>query len=231
MNASIEVKELKSQCARSLVHSFVIARQRHILRVPSQVVHGGKMQCVKRTHRARKRLERALKRLRSEFNQRQAGDQATGVFSMRITQVLCVHASPNLVLKESARHEVPVPKLGRRAAVLGEDFRKHDRCVDKDHRSARSASSSDSTLSNVPVLSGEDVASPTRISGGRTNPFLTASARNTSAISSPRPGLGGDISATTLSRSVTRTVSPCDAKRKYSLKRLFSTLMPTARME
>ena len=39
--------------------------------------------------------------------------------------------------------------------------------------------------------------------------------------------LGGQISATTRSLSVTRTVSPAAANRTYSLSRLLSTSMPT----
>jgi len=42
---------------------------------------------------------------------------------------------------------------------------------------------------------------------------------------------GGPISATMRSRLVTNTVSPEAARRTYSLKRLFSSLIPTALME
>ena len=43
-------------------------------------------------------------------------------------------------------------------------------------------------------------------------------------------GGGGADSATTWSRSVTRTTSPRAARRTYSLRRFFSALMPTAFM-
>src|SRR5215472_11443435 len=66
--------------------------------------------------------------------------------------------------------------------------------------------------------------------GGVTHPSRTASANRASASSGLRLGLGGTISATTRSRSVTSTVSPLAAKRTYSLSLFLSTLRPTERM-
>src|SRR5262249_26856607 len=50
-----------------------------------------------------------------------------------------------------------------------------------------------------------------------------------SVTDSPRPAVGGLISATMRSRSVTSTVSPRATSRMYSLSLFFSTLRPTAR--
>ena len=66
--------------------------------------------------------------------------------------------------------------------------------------------------------------------GGVSHPLRTASAGSASASSGLLVSLGGPISATTQSRSVTRTVSPDAASRMYSLNRLFNTFIPTALM-
>lgn len=55
------------------------------------------------------------------------------------------------------------------------------------------------------------------VSGGVIHPFLTASARRESVRTGLRLGRGGISSATTLSPSVTRIVSPEAASRTYSL--------------
>jgi hypothetical protein len=54
-------------------------------------------------------------------------------------------------------------------------------------------------------------------SGGLIHPWRTASSRRASETSGLRPGAGGPSSATTRSRSVTKTVSPPAASRMYSL--------------
>ena len=63
--------------------------------------------------------------------------------------------------------------------------------------------------------------------GGVSHPLRTASASRASASIGLLVSLGGPISATTRSRSVTRTVSPEAASRTYSLNRLFNTFIPT----
>ena len=67
--------------------------------------------------------------------------------------------------------------------------------------------------------------------GGVSHPLRTASASNASASIGLLVSLGGPISATTRSRSVTRTVSPDAASRTYSLNRLFNTFIPTDLMD
>ena len=63
--------------------------------------------------------------------------------------------------------------------------------------------------------------------GGVSHPLRTASASSASASIGLLVSLGGPISATTRSWSVTRTVSPDAASRTYSLNRLFNTFIPT----
>lgn len=63
------------------------------------------------------------------------------------------------------------------------------------------------------------------IVGGVTQPLRTAL-----ASIGPRSSLGGTSSATTLSRSTTRTVSPASARRTYFASLLPSTLRLTARI-
>ena len=63
--------------------------------------------------------------------------------------------------------------------------------------------------------------------GGVSHPLRTASASRASASIGLLASLGGPISATTRSWSVTRTVSPEAASRTYSLNRLFNTFIPT----
>src|SRR5438067_929886 len=66
--------------------------------------------------------------------------------------------------------------------------------------------------------------------GGAIQPWRTASASSASASSRPRPPRGGMISATTRSRSGTKTVSPFAARRTYSLSLFLRTFNPTARI-
>ena len=86
-------------------------------------------------------------------------------------------------------------------------------------------------FSNVSMPSGDGGLPAKDTRGGRIHPLRTPSANKASPSTSLLRGLGGESSATTLSRSVTNTVSPCVAMRIYSLKRLFNTFMPTARID
>jgi hypothetical protein len=70
---------------------------------------------------------------------------------------------------------------------------------------------------------------PTEI-GGVIQPCRKASNNSASDSSGLGTGLGGPISATTRSRSVTRTVSPPAESRTYLLSLVFSVLRPTERM-
>ncbi len=90
-------------------------------------------------------------------------------------------------------------------------------------------SSSKSTLSDVTGARG-GIPDP-GISGGVSQPWRTTSARRASATAGARSARGGTSSATTRSRSVTRTISPLAARRTYSLRRFFRILRPTARTQ
>src|SRR4051812_3109943 len=66
--------------------------------------------------------------------------------------------------------------------------------------------------------------------GGVIQPLRQASDHSASDSRGLRVGLGGPISATTRSRSVTRTVSPPAASRTYSLSLFLRSLRPTERI-
>src|SRR5579863_2851183 len=66
--------------------------------------------------------------------------------------------------------------------------------------------------------------------GGVIQPWRQASNHSASDGNGLRVGRGGPISATTRSRSVTRTVSPPAARRTYSLSLFLSSLRPTERI-
>jgi len=68
------------------------------------------------------------------------------------------------------------------------------------------------------------------LNGGVIQPWRKASSKSASESIGLREGLGGPISATTRSRSVTKTVSPPAASRTYSLSLFLSVLRPTERI-
>src|SRR6266852_3221786 len=95
-------------------------------------------------------------------------------------------------------------------------MRQSHRAIEVDHRSARSRCRL--LLSSSIVITGLrwGGSRPTEI-GGVIQPCRKASINRASDSSGLRLGPGGPISATTRSRSVTRTVSPPAASRMYSL--------------
>ena len=101
------------------------------------------------------------------------------------------------------------------------------RLVEVDQRSRRFTSSSLRISSSGATGGGTGGGPEPANAGGVSTPDRTASARTASARTLLRVSLMGPSSATTRSRSVTRMVSPAAASRTYSLKRLFSTLIPT----
>src|ERR1700694_4412214 len=103
------------------------------------------------------------------------------------------------------------------------------RAIEIDHRSARSRCRL--LRSSSIVITGVRWGGPrpTEI-GGVIQPCRKASINRASASSGLRLGLGGPISATTRSRSVTRTVSPPAASRTYSLSLFLRVLRPTERI-
>ena len=103
--------------------------------------------------------------------------------------------------------------------------------VKVDHRSLRCSSSSARSSWRLATGAGRGGGPDAASVGGLRTPDRTASAKNASARIGLRASLSGPNSATTRSRSVTSTVSPDAASRTYSLNRLFSTLIPTDRMD
>ena len=163
----------------------------------------------------------------------QQGDstrQFTGSLAMGACQAAGVQAGPHFVFDQSAGDQGFVPQPFGRTAVLGEKFGKDNGGIDVDHRSLRSSSSSDSSSLNGSTGCAAGGGPAWGRAGGVNQPLRTASANIASASTGLLPALGEAISATTRSRSVTKTVSPEAAKRTYSLKRLLSVFIPTAFM-
>ena len=102
----------------------------------------------------------------------------------------------------------------------GEEVREDDRSVEMDHRSRRSSSSSTRNVSSGAIGAGEGGAPEVTKTGAVNRPCRTVSASIASASMGLLSVLGGTISATTRSRSVTSTVSPDAARRTYSLRHL-----------
>ena len=138
-----------------------------------------------------------------------------------------VQSSPYFVFQQTAGHQGFSPEPGWRTTIFSQEMSERDRRIQVDHRSLRSASSS-SRISLRQATGAADCGSPVASSaGGVSQPLRTASARKASARTGLLVSLGGLISATTRSRSVTSIVSPPAANRTYSLSLLFSDLMPT----
>src|SRR5437016_173007 len=126
-----------------------------------------------------------------------------------------VDPGPDLVLQQATRDEGLGPELLRRKPVLGKKLRERDRGIEVDQRSSRSASSSVRIFFRRATgrLGG---GCPGGSRAGVIQPPRTASASRASESKGLRLSLGGTSSATTRSRSVTRTVSPRAARRTYS---------------
>ena len=109
------------------------------------------------------------------------------------------------------------PKRGWRTVVFGQQLGQHNRGIEIDHRRFYHQLIQREGLGVVQPVPGRggSLASST---GGVNQPLRTASARRTSARIGLLVSRGGPISATTRSRSVTRTVSPDAASRTYSLQ-------------
>ena len=151
------------------------------------------------------------------------------LLAVRPVQLSRIKPAPYFVFEQAAGNQGLRPQFVRRRPVFGKQLGQSDGAVEVDHRSSRSRSSSRISWSKLMTglraggsLSGR--------AGGVIQPWRTASANKASPRSRPRPARGGTISATTRSRSVTKTVSPLAAKRTYSLSLFFNTFNPTARM-
>ena len=135
--------------------------------------------------------------------------------------------SPYFVFQQAAGHQGIPPEPGRRTTIFGQKLSECDRRIKVDHRSLRSASSSSRSSLKRATGAAEHGSPVAGSAGGVNQPLRIASARKASARIGLLVSLGGLISATTRSRSVTSIVSPPAASRTYSLSLLFSILMPT----
>src|SRR3984957_16816167 len=148
---------------------------------------------------------------------------------MRILQLVRVDPIPNPAFEKPAGHQLLIPERIRREPVFSQPMCERHRAIEIDHRSARSRCRLRKSWSIVMTGWRGGGPRPTEI-GGVIHPCRKASNHRASESTELRVGLGGPISATTRSRSVTRTVSPPAASRTYSLSLFLSVLRPTERI-
>ncbi len=207
----LQVTERNIHGAGNGDHPPIMARECHVLAVLRQIRARRQMQGVKGSQRAGagKGLQRPRQNRRSEFQQRTAGGLSRhGSRRVRAGAATTISRIPAAGWKPGFRPGA-MPGAG--------DPRRQDVQA---RPTCRLSASSARTSSNRATGGGPEPAS----AGGASTPERTAWARKASA----RTGLrGGPSSATTRSRSVTRTVSPDAASRTYSLSLLCSTLIPT----
>ena len=225
------MRECGSECEQRNIegtrrgsHAIVIGGQLDRLPLATQELDRGEMHRVERSQPRWERFDGSGEYDRSQFDQCQPIDQGPCAVAMRTRVSARMQAVPDLVFEQSARNKRLLLEEIRRCAVLRQQMRQGDRAIEIDHRSSRSCRSSASSVSRR--TTGWRGGGPLPgIAGGRNQPRRTAS-----ASSGLRPARGGTNSATTRSRSVTRTVSPLATKRTYSLSRFFRVLRPTARI-
>lgn len=186
------------------------------------------MKSVERPDIRREGFEGTLEDRGGEFEKSDATDQRPHGLAVRATELSGVNARPGLVLQQPAGDEVLAPQAVGRARVLGEELSERDRSVQIDQRARRSSASSRRSRSReaTGLLGG---GGPGPSAGGVSQPCRTASASRASDRRGLREACGGTSSATTRSRSVTRIVSPPDARRTYSESLFFKVFRPTDR--
>ncbi len=210
-------------------HPAIVARKCDRLSLLEQIGAGGKMQGIQGPHgnRLRKSIQSAVQDCWSKLQKRNSSNEPKGRLTVGIGEIARVKPGPYLVLHQPAGYEGLGPKPDGWAAVFSQQLGKHYRSIQVDHRSLRSSAISASRSRSGATGSGVGGVPTDGSVGGVKRPLRTASASNASARIGLLVGLGGPISATTRSRSVTRTVSPDAARRMYSLKRLLSIFIPT----
>lgn len=190
------------------------------------------MQGIQRAHRnrSRKGMQRPGKYRGDKLKQGNPSDQQAGSLAVRFGKAAPVQSDPDLILHQAAGYQDLAPERSGRAAIFRQEIRECNGRIEIDHRSRRSSSNSSRISLSRATGAGGLGCSEAVNAGGVNQPPRTASARN------PSPKgefpvtpitLGGQISAITRSRSITRIVSPEAASRMYSPSRLFSTLIPT----
>lgn len=219
----------EAHCTRSVDQPIIIARQRHILPLLSEKLHRREMERIERSNRPGKRLQSTCQDERRKLDERDTSQQGSYFIAMRACQLARMNARPDLVFDQSAGNERLVPKSFGRRAIFGQNVGKCYGCIEINQRSLRSSASS--RVRSRKDMTGLRGGTPEAGSaGGVIHPFRTASAKSASANTGLRVLSGGTSSATTRSRSVTRTVSPLSASRTYSLSLFLRTLSPTAFM-
>ena len=226
---SLELVEWKAESAGAVDEPVVIAGQRYGLSLLSEKFHRRQMDGIQSSHRFWKRFQCPCQYGWREFYESQATQQRAHFVGVRSRQLARVNPGPNLVLDEPAGDQRLLPEAFRWRAVFRQEMSERDRSIKVNQRSLRSCSSSFCSLrKEVTGLRGGGVDAAS--TGGVIQPLRTASDSNASDSTGLLVLSGGTSSATTRSRSVTRTVSPRSARRTYSLSLFLRTFKPTALM-
>ena len=226
----LELVERKPEGAGAIPQRVIIAGERYRLSLLSQEFHRGQMESIERPHWLWERLQRPREDRGGKLDERNAAQQGTNLIRMRCGQFTRVNPGPDFILKEAAGNQILLPKPVGWRPVFGKQLSEGNRSIEIDHRSLRSRSSS--RRNSRKDMTGLRGGGPDGgRAGGVIQPWRTASASKASAKTGVRFFSGGTISATTRSRSVTKTVSPCAARRTYSLSLFFRTFKPTDLME
>src|ERR1051326_8390313 len=187
------------------------------------------MQGVQGAHGYWKRFDCSCQHRRFKFNEDKPPNQGSSRITVRSRKSARVDAVPDLVYKQPTGNQNLTPDRLRRRAILGQEMRQGDRRIQIDHRSSRSCCNSRISSPNGMTGFRGGGAVSTSV-GGVSHPSRTAWARSASERTGLRAAWGGTSSATTRSRSVTRTVSPLAASRTYSLSLFLRTFRPTERI-
>jgi len=223
----LELVERESKGAGAANEPVVITCERYGLTLHSKKFRRRQMKRVQGSYRLREGFQRSCEYGRSEFYQGQATQQRANFVGVRSRQFARVNPGPNLILDEPAGNQRLLPQAVGRCTVFRQEVSERDRSIEINQRSLRSCSSSFfSFRKDVTGLRGGGVDAAS--AGGVIQPLRTASDSKASASTGLLVVSGGTISATTRSRSVTRTVSPPSARRIYSLSLFFRTFKPTA---
>ena len=223
----LELVERESKGAGAANEPVVITCERYGLTLHSKKFRRRQMKRVQGSYRLREGFQRSCEYGRSEFYQGQATQQRANFVGVRSRQFARVNPGPNLILDEPAGNQRLLPQTVGRYMVFRQEVSERDGGIEINQRSLRSCSSSFfSFRKDVTGLRGGGVDAAS--AGGVIQPLRTASESKASASSGLLVVSGGTISATTRSRSVTRTVSPPSARRIYSLSLFLRTFKPTA---
>jgi len=223
----LELVERESKSAGAADEPVVITCERYGLTLRSEKLHRRQMKGVQGSHRLREGFQRSREYRGSQFYEGQATQKRADFVCVRSRQFARVNPGPNLILDQPAGNQRLLPQAVRRRAIFRQQVSERDRSIEINQRSLRSCSSSFFSLrKDVTGLRGGGVDAAS--AGGVIQPLRTASDSKASANTGLLVPWGGTISATTRSRSVTRTVSPPSARRTYSLSLFFRTFRPTA---